>query len=93
MVWYCLKWEVLGQNQEDTTYHEAKVCVENNKITKYYLRLSKNEIALNKLKFEKEENVDITYEIKDDKPCFTYSDELQETDIEIVKDCKFKFKF
>ena len=88
MVWYYLKWDESGQNQEDITYNEAKVYIENNKIQIYLLRFSKTENELEN-KAYCTADIDITYHMGD-KPHFTYSDALQqEIEIEHVELLKF----
>ena len=87
MVWYYLKWEESGRNQQDNTYNEAKVYIENNKIQIYLLRFSSNEAELEN-KAYCTAAIDIKYHTGD-KPCFTYCDALQEREIDYVELLKF----
>ena len=72
MVWYYLKWEECGQNQEQHTYNEAKVYIEKNEIQIYLLRFSSNEAELEKKAYCKAA-IDIKYHTGD-TPYFTYCD-------------------
>ena len=88
MVWYYLKWEESGQNQEENTYNEAKVYIEKNKIQIYLLRFSSTESEL-KSKAYCKADIDIKYHTGD-KPHFTYRDGFgQEIEIETQKLLKF----
>lgn len=78
MVWYYLKWEESGQNQENNTYNEAKVYIENNKIQIYLLRFSSTESEL-KHKAYCTAEIDIKYHTGDKPggtPYFTYCDQF-----------------
>jgi hypothetical protein len=88
MVWYYLKWEESGQNQENNTYNEAKVYIELNKIQIYLLRFSSNEAELENKDYCTAP-IDIKYHTGD-KPYFTYCDVFgQEIPIETRKLLKF----
>lgn len=95
MVWYYLKWEECGQNQEQHTYNEAKVYIEKNEIQIYLLRFSSNEAELENKDYCTAA-IDIKYHTGDtpgdkpgDKPYFTYYDGFGDREIDYVAPLKF----